>query len=61
MRILVLVASVGLTWGLWAQEQTVVRPEDKCSVEGHVYSAKTGEPLGKAEVSNHPGAAHSAT
>ncbi len=31
-------------------ETDAVKPEDKCRVEGNIYSAKTGEPLKKAEV-----------
>ena len=31
-------------------EPAEVKPEDKCTVEGNIYSAKTGEPLKKAEV-----------
>jgi protocatechuate 3,4-dioxygenase beta subunit len=33
------------------------KPEDKCSVEGNVYSLKTGEPLKKADVRLHKGEA----
>ena len=31
-------------------EPAPVKEEDKCTVEGNIYSAKTGEPLKKAEV-----------
>ena len=51
-RTLVLVATVTLTWSLPAQEPAAppAKPEDTCAVEGNIYSAKSGEPLNKAEV-----------
>jgi protocatechuate 3,4-dioxygenase beta subunit len=68
MRIAVLVAGVMYAACLLAQEPQApavpgakpakpepapVKPEDKCSVAGNIYSLKTGEPLKKAEVQMH--------
>jgi hypothetical protein len=54
---LTLAVSLILTSGLWAQEPgappaplAASERDDKCSVEGKVYSANNGQPLKKAEV-----------